>query len=58
MFGYKKFMKEFEGDMLDVVLEPDLNPGEKELVQVKNVIQNCFFRCLIVTKTEISKYKI
>ena len=41
MFGYKKFMKEFEGDILDVVLEPELNPGEKELVQVTH--DKCHF---------------
>jgi len=34
MFKYKKFMKDFDGDMLDTILEPWLESGEKELVQV------------------------
>ncbi|GES98821.1 hypothetical protein PHYBLDRAFT_144584 [Rhizophagus clarus] len=31
MFEYKKSMKDFDGDMLDVVLEPQLKPEEKEI---------------------------
>lgn len=34
-------MKDFDGDMLDVVLEPQLKPGEKELVQVTH--HECHF---------------
>src|SRR5437763_77517 len=34
MFEYQKFMKDFDGNMMDVVLEPYLKLGEKELVQV------------------------
>ncbi|CAG8742302.1 301_t:CDS:2, partial [Rhizophagus irregularis] len=36
-----KSMKDFDGDMLDVVLEPQLKPGEKELVQVTH--HECHF---------------
>ncbi|CAB5376582.1 unnamed protein product [Rhizophagus irregularis] len=41
MFEYKKSMKDFDGNMLDVVLEPQLKPGEKELVQVTH--DECHF---------------
>uniref|UniRef100_U9UV46 Uncharacterized protein n=1 Tax=Rhizophagus irregularis (strain DAOM 181602 / DAOM 197198 / MUCL 43194) TaxID=747089 RepID=U9UV46_RHIID len=41
MFEYRKSMKDFDGDMLDVVLEPQLKPGEKELVQVTH--HECHF---------------
>ena len=32
MFKYQKYMKDFDGDMLDIVLEPQLKSEEKELV--------------------------
>ncbi|PKK56432.1 hypothetical protein RhiirC2_671666, partial [Rhizophagus irregularis] len=41
MFKYKKSMKDFDGDMLDVVLEPQLNSEEKEIVQVMH--DECHF---------------
>ncbi|CAB4473945.1 unnamed protein product [Rhizophagus irregularis] len=41
MFEYRKSMKDFDGDMLDVILEPQLKPGEKELVQVTH--DECHF---------------
>src|SRR5436305_13461490 len=41
MFRYKKSMKEFDGDTLDVVLEPLLEPGEKEIVQITH--DECHF---------------
>ncbi|CAB5381514.1 unnamed protein product [Rhizophagus irregularis] len=41
MFEYKKSMKDFDGDMLDVVLEPQLNLEEKEIVQVTH--DECHF---------------
>ncbi|CAB4395573.1 unnamed protein product [Rhizophagus irregularis] len=41
MFEYRKSMKDFDGDMLDVVLEPQFKPGEKELVHVTH--DECHF---------------
>src|SRR6266540_1988787 len=41
MFTYKKRMKEFDGDMLEIILEPKLKSGEKELVQVTH--DECHF---------------
>ncbi|CAB4417942.1 unnamed protein product [Rhizophagus irregularis] len=41
MFEYKKSMKDFDSNMLDVVLEPQLKPEEKELVQVTH--DECHF---------------
>jgi hypothetical protein len=41
MFEYKKYMKDFDGDMLDIVLEPQLKSGNKELVQVTH--DECHF---------------
>jgi hypothetical protein len=41
MFEYKKSMKDFDGGMLDVVLEPQLKPEEKEIVQVTH--DECHF---------------
>src|SRR6266498_4034874 len=41
MFMYKKRMKEFDGDMLDIVLEPKLELEEKELIQVTH--DECHF---------------
>ena len=41
MFIYKKCMKEFNGDMLEVILESELKSGEKELVQV--IYDKCHF---------------
>ncbi|GES99415.1 hypothetical protein PHYBLDRAFT_139423 [Rhizophagus clarus] len=41
MFEYKKSMKDFDSNMLDVVLEPQLKSGEKELVQV--TYDECYF---------------
>ncbi len=32
MFIYKKHIKEFDGDMLEVILESELKSEEKELV--------------------------
>ena len=34
MFVYKKNMKDFDGDMFDVILEPQLESGEREFIQV------------------------
>ncbi|GES92136.1 hypothetical protein GLOIN_2v1785920 [Rhizophagus clarus] len=34
IFEYKKSKKDFDGNMLDVVLEPQLKSGKKELVQL------------------------
>ncbi|CAG8596865.1 7920_t:CDS:2 [Cetraspora pellucida] len=34
MFTYKKYMKSFDGDRLEIIIEPELEPDEKELVQV------------------------
>ncbi|GBB92112.1 hypothetical protein RclHR1_19680002 [Rhizophagus clarus] len=34
MFGYQKFMKNFDGEMMDIVSEPYLKQEEKELVQL------------------------
>ncbi len=41
MFIYKKYVKEFNNDILDVVLEPKLKLGEKKLVQV--IYDECHF---------------
>jgi hypothetical protein len=41
IFEYKKSIKDFDGDILDVVLEPQLKPEEKELVQVTH--DECHF---------------
>ena len=41
MFKYQKFMKDFEGDNMDIVSEPKLMPEEKEFVQVKH--DECHF---------------
>ncbi|CAB5365859.1 unnamed protein product [Rhizophagus irregularis] len=41
MFEYQKFMKDFDGNMMDIVSEPHLKPGEKELVQVTH--DECHF---------------
>jgi hypothetical protein len=41
MFVYKESMKDFDGDMLDIILEPQLKLGEKELVQVTH--DECHF---------------
>ena len=41
MFMYRKYMKDFDGDMLEIVSEPQLKPGEKELVQVTH--DECHF---------------
>ena len=41
MFEYQKYMKVFNSNMLDVVLEPQLKPEEKELVQVTH--DECHF---------------
>ncbi|CAG8784764.1 15844_t:CDS:2, partial [Acaulospora morrowiae] len=34
MFEYRKYMKSFNGKMLDIVIEPQLESSKKELVQV------------------------
>ncbi|CAG8486586.1 8750_t:CDS:2 [Dentiscutata erythropus] len=41
MFKYKKGMKDFTGDMLEVIVEPELEYGEKESVQVTH--DECHF---------------
>ena len=41
MFVYKKHMREFDEDMLDIILEPKLKLGEKEFVQV--IHDECYF---------------
>ena len=41
MFVYKESMKDFDGDMLDIILEPQIKPGEKEFVQVTH--DECHF---------------
>lgn len=41
MFEYQKYMKDFNGDMLDIVLEPQLKSEEKELVQITH--DECHF---------------
>ena len=41
MFEYKKYMKDFDGDKLDNILEPQLKSGKKELVQVTH--DKCYF---------------
>ncbi|PKY59893.1 hypothetical protein RhiirA4_281522, partial [Rhizophagus irregularis] len=41
IFEYRKSMKDFDGDMLDVILESQLKLGEKELVQVTH--DKCHF---------------
>ncbi len=41
MFEYKKCMKDFDSDMLDVILEPQLESGKKELVQM--IHNECHF---------------
>ena len=41
MFEYKKFMKDFNGNMLDIILELQLKSEEKELVQVTH--DECYF---------------
>ncbi|CAG8728813.1 18057_t:CDS:2, partial [Gigaspora rosea] len=35
MFKYKKNMKDFTGDMLEVIVEPELKYGKKESVQLE-----------------------
>ena len=40
MFVYKESMKDF-GDMLDIILEPQIKPREKEFVQVTH--DECHF---------------
>ena len=40
MFSYKKYMKDFDGDM-NIVLELQLGPEEKEFVQVTH--DECHF---------------
>jgi len=41
MFVYKRNMKDFDGDMLDVIIEPQLKSGEKEFVQITH--NECHF---------------
>ena len=41
MFEYQKLMKDFDGDMMDIVSEPQLKSEEKELVQVMH--NKCHF---------------
>ncbi|PKK56498.1 hypothetical protein RhiirC2_634119, partial [Rhizophagus irregularis] len=41
MFEYQRLMKDFDGDMMDIVSEPQLKPGDKELVQITH--DECHF---------------
>ena len=41
MFEYKRCMKYFDGNILDITLEPYLGPEEKEFVQVTH--DECHF---------------
>src|SRR2546421_6218300 len=41
MFEYQNFMKNFDGDMMNIISEPQLKSGEKELVQVTH--DECHF---------------
>src|SRR6266540_5531746 len=41
MFEYKKYMKDFDSNMLDIILKPQLKSGKKELVQV--IHDECHF---------------
>ncbi|CAG8610173.1 18530_t:CDS:2, partial [Acaulospora morrowiae] len=41
MFEYRKYMKSFNGKMLDIVIEPQLESSKKELVQVTH--NECHF---------------
>ncbi|CAG8798898.1 21017_t:CDS:2, partial [Dentiscutata erythropus] len=41
MFRYKMYMKDFVGDMLEIVIEPELESDERELVQVTH--DECHF---------------
>ena len=41
MFEYQRLMKDFDGDMMNIVSEPQLKSGEKELVQVMH--DECHF---------------
>src|SRR5579859_2480001 len=41
MFEYQKSMKDFDGDMLDITIELQLKPGEKEFIQVTH--DECHF---------------
>ena len=45
MFKYQKYIKDFDGDMLDIVLEPQLKSEEKELVQI--TYDKCHFMRMI-----------
>ncbi len=41
MFKYQRLMKDFDGNMMNIVSEPQLKLGEKELVQVTH--DECHF---------------
>ncbi|UZO06126.1 uncharacterized protein OCT59_026457 [Rhizophagus irregularis] len=41
MFEYQRLMKDFDGDMMDIVSEPQLKLGDKELVQITH--DECHF---------------
>ncbi|CAG8706429.1 21423_t:CDS:2, partial [Dentiscutata erythropus] len=41
MFRYKMYIKDFVGDMLEIVIEPELESDERELVQVTH--NECYF---------------
>ncbi len=41
MFIYKKFMKEFDDDMLNIILKPKLKLKEKKFIQV--IYNECYF---------------
>ena len=41
MFVYKKSMKNFDGDTLNTIIKPQLEPGKKEFVQVTH--DECHF---------------
>ncbi|RIB19325.1 hypothetical protein C2G38_1922798, partial [Gigaspora rosea] len=41
MLTYKKYMKDFMGDMLEIIVEPELDYDEKEMVQITH--DECYF---------------
>ncbi|CAG8560864.1 14517_t:CDS:2 [Cetraspora pellucida] len=54
MFTYKKSMKDFNGEMLEIVIEPQLEHGHKELVQVINFFSLNLHGCVIVRVVKLS----
>ncbi|PKY35542.1 hypothetical protein RhiirB3_456477 [Rhizophagus irregularis] len=41
MFEYQSLITDFDGDTMDIVSEPQLKPGDKELVQITH--DECHF---------------